>query len=272
MALDVKELNSTRNLLLSFNTRLIERQLYLAFFEGLSHKQLIKAILSYQNDDGGFGNGIEPDLTTPESTAIGLETALYYFDCIAEIPDSTTSRIVSWIAAQLGDTGVIEHPTPKLLDYPHQSWWKNKDDYRILAITGLLRKLKVDLPPKMIDSIYQYAQDFTIPDQIEEYDYPIFLFSLYCTDFSRRDEALKGLQQKIIDLNARKPNLFILFSRYWKFFNHLIEKQLVDRESQRVFQTIKENGLLPSLYEGLPWWDPIFTLDSLIALGQYHSD
>ena len=159
-----------------------------------------------------------------------------------------------------------------MLNYPHQSWWKNEDDYRILAITGLLKKLKVDLPPKMTDRIYQYAQDFAIPDQIEEYDYPIFLFSLYCTDFPRRDKVLAGVPQKLIDLNARKPNLFILFNRYWKFFNHLIEKQLVDREAQRVFQTIKENGMLPSLYEGLTWWDPIFTLDSLIALGEYHSD
>ncbi|MFW9785857.1 MAG: hypothetical protein ACFFFB_26470, partial [Candidatus Heimdallarchaeota archaeon] len=60
--------------------RLIERKLYSFFFENGEKEDVLKSLIAYQNSDGGFGNGIEPDLLCPDSTAIGAETALYLLD------------------------------------------------------------------------------------------------------------------------------------------------------------------------------------------------
>ncbi|MFX1317135.1 MAG: hypothetical protein ACFE9T_14840, partial [Promethearchaeota archaeon] len=64
------------------NSRLLERRLFSFFFEKGEKNDVIKALVAYQNLDGGFGNGIEPDLLCPDSSAIGAETAMYYFDLL----------------------------------------------------------------------------------------------------------------------------------------------------------------------------------------------
>ena len=58
------------------NGRLLERKLFEYFFENGSKQACIMALLAYQNPDGGFGNGIEPDLLCPDSTAVGAELAV----------------------------------------------------------------------------------------------------------------------------------------------------------------------------------------------------
>ena len=62
--------------------RLLERQLYATFFQDGTVQACLKALLAYQNPDGGFGNGIEPDLLCPDSTAIGAETAMVLLDLL----------------------------------------------------------------------------------------------------------------------------------------------------------------------------------------------
>ena len=43
------------------NGRLLERQLFECFFGKGSSEACLRALHAYQNPDGGFGNGIEPD-------------------------------------------------------------------------------------------------------------------------------------------------------------------------------------------------------------------
>ncbi|MCJ7432535.1 MAG: hypothetical protein MUO77_03515, partial [Anaerolineales bacterium] len=64
------------------NGRLLERKLCEYFFENGSKQACIKALLAFQNTDGGYGNGIEPDLLCPDSTAIGAEFALHVLELL----------------------------------------------------------------------------------------------------------------------------------------------------------------------------------------------
>lgn len=262
-------LKKTRDFLLSFETRLLERQLFLTIFENQNRNQVIKAIISYQNDDGGFGNGIEPDLMTPESTAIGLETALYYFDCISEIPPSIQKGVLEWLNSNLSDDGKLAHPPSRLEQYPFQPWWKNSDDYRIFSITALLKKLGVQLPEALENRIQNYAVSFNIPDEIAEYDYPVYLYIYFTDDFPDRKEILESLKGKFELLCHSKPDHHLLFSRYWKFFYKLFDKEFIESEIHRIKTRLQDHGELPHIYPALPWWNTIFTLDSLIALKQF---
>ena len=84
--LNKSQIKKVRNFIFR-NGRLIERKLFSFFFESGNKDDVVKALIGYQNIDGGFGNGIEPDLLCPDSTAIGAETALYILD-ILEISNS----------------------------------------------------------------------------------------------------------------------------------------------------------------------------------------
>lgn len=49
------------------NARLLERRIFEYTFQGGESHQVIHALKAYQNDDGGFGHAMEPDLRTPDS-------------------------------------------------------------------------------------------------------------------------------------------------------------------------------------------------------------
>ena len=57
---------------------------------------------------------------------------------------------------------------------------------------------------------------------------------------------------------------------YWSPLAPLVEPELLQKEAARFWAAIEDNGLIPSPYPTLPWWDSIFTLDGLIALRRLH--
>lgn len=50
------------------NARPIDLAVYKYFFENGSNKTVIEELLKYQNEDGGFGNGLQPDYWNPNSS------------------------------------------------------------------------------------------------------------------------------------------------------------------------------------------------------------
>ena len=263
---DEKKMFQIKQAIFNYSGRLLERQLYRYIFENDDRENILKSILAYQNPDGGFGNGIEPDLTTPESTGIGLETALYYFDCINYLPPNTEKKILSWIVDNLSEKGTLNYPPAKIELYPYQAWWKNRDEYRILAVAALLMKMEVEFPLQLTTRVEKFADNISLPVSPEEYDYPLYLFALFNRDYAKREEILTDFKEKFPVLNRKNTSRFLLFSRYWSHFHQLLEPGLLNKEISRFWDSINENGLMPGIFPQLPWWDSIFTLDGIIAM------
>src|SRR5437867_12644999 len=47
------------------NARVLERQVFAALFLGDDMMRALEALRPYQNKDGAFGNGLEPDIRVP---------------------------------------------------------------------------------------------------------------------------------------------------------------------------------------------------------------
>jgi hypothetical protein len=62
-------LESAQTFILS-NARLLERHLFAYLFQGGDRQKALTALLAYQNEDGGFGNALEPDKRTKTSQPI----------------------------------------------------------------------------------------------------------------------------------------------------------------------------------------------------------
>src|SRR5690242_20846862 len=52
------------------NARLLERRLFDFHFRSGSSQAVLSALRAYQNEDGGFGNALEPDIRCPESQPV----------------------------------------------------------------------------------------------------------------------------------------------------------------------------------------------------------
>lgn len=105
--------------------RPLELARYRFLFEKGPVEDVYAALGTYQNKDGGFGFGIEPDFTYPGSTAIGSWTAariLLELDATSDM--LTVQHLVRYlIATQDKTTGMWATTIPEMNDYPRAPWW-----------------------------------------------------------------------------------------------------------------------------------------------------
>ena len=253
------------------NGRLLERVLYDYYFEGGPKEACIKALLAYQNPDGGFGNGIEPDLLCPDSTAIGTETALFVLDLLEVHEGSIVQDLVRWITGAQNEHGAIPHPPKNLFNYPFQPWWQNPDNNRVLVLAGMLKKWGID-NAAFYAKVKSYYQGVPLPESGDFYGYPHFVYLRYCAenqgdhaDFSR---MISGLPELLAKHRAHFP----LFSRYWYTAAEIVDGTTLKKGAEDFVAAIQEDGGLEIPYLDLPWWRPIFTLDGLILMKLYSMD
>ncbi|RPI92430.1 MAG: hypothetical protein EHM40_13055 [Chloroflexi bacterium] len=247
------------------NGRLLERKLWEHFFENGSAQDCLKALRAYQNTDGGFGNGIEPDLLCPDSSAVGAEFAMHVLDLLGCHDGDIVIGLVGWIVANQNEAGYIDHPPKKMLDFPHQHWWRNPDQERILMLAGIMKKWGID-EPAFFGKVRSFYQTTSLPPVERYYGYPHFAYLKYCAE-SDEDQA------KLATMTARLPAFltmhkqhFPLLSRGWVYAKDYVDKA-VWIEAANVFQeSLQEDGGVRTIYPDLPWWRPIWTLNGCVLL------
>jgi len=107
------------------NGRPLEVAKWNLIFNKGTKESLIDEMLKYQNLDGGFGNGFEPDITTPESTTISsAEAIILSQDFGLDLSAVWAKNMLNWYENTAKDTPDIWERVPKSLDdHPHAPWW-----------------------------------------------------------------------------------------------------------------------------------------------------
>lgn len=108
------------------NARHIELALWQYEFENGSKEAVLAALSLYQNEDGGFGNALEPDCWNPNSSpyttlnAIGKLRSIGFTDVSHPIMQGIVKFLRSGILF-VGDGWLFNIPSNN--DYPHAPWW-----------------------------------------------------------------------------------------------------------------------------------------------------
>ena len=250
------------------NGRLLERQLFEYFLGHGTQQACVRALLAYQNVDGGFGNGIEPDLLCPDSTGIGAETAMWVMDLLDYHEPEVIDPLLSWIAKHQNEAGFIPHPPTTLFDYPHQPWWENPDADRVLTLAGLLRKWGVG-HDAFFHKVRGYYEQAEIPGADSYYGYPYFAYLKYCGEDAEDQAKLATMTAQLPALFEKHADHYPLFSRAWFHAIDCVPDEIVVTEVEKYAAAMQEDGGLDAPYKNLPWWRPIWTLDGLILLKRY---
>lgn len=74
------------------NARPLELAVWKYGFEGGKKEEIIEELAFYQNEDGGFGNGVEPDCWNPESSPYATMTVIGLLREIAWIEEAGTDH------------------------------------------------------------------------------------------------------------------------------------------------------------------------------------
>ena len=132
------------------NARLLERRLFACLFKGGDPQRVLSTLRAYQNEDGGFGNALEPDKRTANSQPIDQEFALRVLDDIG-FDTPMALQICNFLETITVDGGV-PFVLPTVRDAPRADWWNTDTDDPPASINptasmaGLLHKYNVRHP------------------------------------------------------------------------------------------------------------------------------
>jgi hypothetical protein len=124
--------------------RLLERRIFEYFFLGGSKENIIAALQAYQNEDGGFGNALEPDLRAPGSQPLFVEFALRtLYDCNIKAPE-LASKAYEFVSKHADLASGIPTIFKDSINYPRAPHWDNplSAEPSIDRLTGLVGLLK----------------------------------------------------------------------------------------------------------------------------------
>lgn len=107
------------------NARSLEKALFRFQFSNDSPEQVIEALKSFQNSDGGFGNAIEPDLRTPHSSVLGTSLA---FQVLRTLKADTNQGMVKTAVDFFLRNYNEKYQSWKIIpleaeNSPHAPWW-----------------------------------------------------------------------------------------------------------------------------------------------------
>lgn len=136
------------------DARLLERHLFHYHFEGGSREAVLRALLAYQTESGGFAYGLEPDKRSAYPQPIDQEQALRVLAAVN--PDSgpdaaILERLLDFLPTLTTPEGGLPFVLETVADAPRAPWWNTDPDppaalNPTAGVAGLLYKLGVTYP------------------------------------------------------------------------------------------------------------------------------
>jgi hypothetical protein len=111
---------------ISNQARPLERALFRLHFGGSPADDVLAALADFQNEDGGFGNALEPDIRLPGSSAIATSEA---FEVLRQIDAARGEKLRKRTVQYVLDSYDAERPgwpdvPPAVVEHPHAPWWQ----------------------------------------------------------------------------------------------------------------------------------------------------
>jgi len=103
--------------------RLVDRHRYAMLFLGGRPEPVAAALSGYQNEDGGFGHALEPDVRCPQSEPAATMSGLELLHEAGKLDSDMGSAARAWVASIADPDGGVPQALPGFERYPHAPWW-----------------------------------------------------------------------------------------------------------------------------------------------------
>ena len=135
--------------------RPLEQALYAFHFEEGSVDAVLDALAAFQNADGGFGHGLEPDLQLADSSAIVTTVGLQHLrDLKADADNPLVQRAIAYLLTTYDPSIQTWQIIPANVDdAPHVPWWAY-DDELAQRWHGFLANPRAEI----VGYLYEYAE------------------------------------------------------------------------------------------------------------------
>ena len=125
---------------LKTEARPLDRALFEHRFENAPAEHVITELVRYQNDDGGFGHALEPDVRTPSSSALATGIALSALKELGRSPEHPqVTGAVQYLRDTFDEQARVWRAIPRdANDHPHAPWWHDEDGSLAGTFDGFL--------------------------------------------------------------------------------------------------------------------------------------
>lgn len=163
-----KKLFKKADKFVSENATKLDKELFDFMFLSKDTKDLYEELKRYQNEDGGFGHGLEPDFRTPLSSNMATTIAFQYFNKShkTEFPDFMRKGIDYFVNNYNKITQRWLSIPEKSDESPHAVWWnydlnKFNSDYQwgnpTVEIVGYLLQFENNFDKKELEELKHMA-------------------------------------------------------------------------------------------------------------------
>ena len=113
---------------LKTQARALERSLFEYHFEDGTVDAVVFELGKFQNNDGGFGNALEPDMRSPSSSALATEMGLQTLAKLGvSADDPSVMNAVAYVLNSLDPDTLTWRVVPlDVNDHPHAPWWHDE--------------------------------------------------------------------------------------------------------------------------------------------------
>ncbi|WP_305790151.1 hypothetical protein [Symbioplanes lichenis] len=189
--------------------RLLERRLFATLFQGESPDGVLSALRAHQNEDGGFGHGLEPDTRCPASLPIYTEIAFQTLAAAGVSDSGLLGPACDHLARIASPGGAVPLAFPVIEDYPragHWSEWTYQPGVNPTAgLAGLLHQLGFDHPWRTAATDWCWQAE--VPDEVHALS-EMFVFLAYGPDRARAEKTVPALLERLLanPMFQSKPN------------------------------------------------------------------
>lgn len=282
--------------------RPLEKSIFNYCFNDSSGDDILDSLVAFQNIDGGFGKGIEPDFKLIESSPMATSIGLRYLSKLdnTDRAQSMIAKAVKYLEStfDINRNGWYSVPS-NVNGYPHAPWWEFRDDINMTVIDyswgnptveliGYLYKYKEYLNNLDIYSLKSYAISNLNKRTKFNSEHEIFcyirMYNALEEEFSSQIvDTLKLAISQLVNINQSEwinyvpmPLKFI-YSDSVNFFG--IERTFIDHNLDFLIDKLEDGKISPAwqwekyLEE---WeiakveWMGILTLEALLSLRKFN--
>ncbi|MBU3143817.1 hypothetical protein [Clostridium sp. CF012] len=298
-----KNLLNQINNFMNTEARPLERSIFNYYFNDSSADDILDSLGTFQNLDGGFGRGIEPDFKLIESSPMATSIGLRYLSKLDNSDKAQTmiAKAIEYLESTFDTNRNGWYSVPSNVNsYPHAPWWEFRNDINMTVIDyswgnptaeliGYLYKYKEYLNNLDIYSLKSYA--IANLNKRTEFNSEHEIFC-YIHMYNALDEEVSS---QIVDtLKLAVSQLVNLTQSVWinyvptplKFINidsmnsFGIKRKFIDQNLDYLLDKLEDDGkILPSWQWDSyleSWeiakieWTGILTLEALLSLRKFN--
>ena len=130
------------------NARPLDLARWMYLFENGDRDSVLNILAAYQNEDGGFGHGLEPDCWTPDSSPVQTWTATEIIKetGLEDAEHPVIQGILKYLSSGMDFDGhTWANTVPSNNDAPHAPWWTYSPSHEVsynptACFTGFILK------------------------------------------------------------------------------------------------------------------------------------